>query len=168
MVASTNEPEEREFVVDSGASMHMVREKNLNSDELETMRTSRSPTTEMTANGEVQTKEEATAHVKQLDLFVKVLLLEENPGVLSLEKLCEDHWYALGSAVKNNISSKMARELIFNVCIFKSNYVTCVFLDVSAITSSTTPSSTSPSSSQGSVFDVNRYTENPVLEWKYE
>ena len=73
--ASTKEPEEREFVVDSGASMHMVSEKDLNSAELETMRTSRSPTTVMTANGEVQTREEATVYVKQLDFFVKVMLL---------------------------------------------------------------------------------------------
>ena len=35
--ASTKEPEEREFVVDSGASMHIVRKKDLNSAELETM-----------------------------------------------------------------------------------------------------------------------------------
>ena len=48
--ASTKELEEREFVVDSGASMHMVRKKDFNSAELETMRTSRSPTV-MTANG---------------------------------------------------------------------------------------------------------------------
>ena len=34
-------PEEREFVVDSGASMHLVSKKDLNSAELETMRTSR-------------------------------------------------------------------------------------------------------------------------------
>ena len=54
--ASTKEPEEREFVVDSGASMHIVRKKDFNSSELETMRTSRSPTTVMTANGEVQTR----------------------------------------------------------------------------------------------------------------
>ena len=68
--------------------MHMVSEKDLNSAELETMRTSRSPTTVMTANGEVQ---EATVYVKQLDLFVKVMLLEETPAVLSLGKLSEDH-----------------------------------------------------------------------------
>ena len=41
----------------------MVSEKDFNSAELETMRTSRSPTTVMTANGEVQTREEATVHV---------------------------------------------------------------------------------------------------------
>ena len=38
--ASTKEPEEREFVVDSGASMHMVSKKDLNSAEFETMKTS--------------------------------------------------------------------------------------------------------------------------------
>ena len=36
-------PEEREFVVDSGASMHMVSQKDLNSAELETVRVSKSP-----------------------------------------------------------------------------------------------------------------------------
>ena len=91
--ASTKEPEEREFVVDSGASLHMVSKKDFNSAELETMRTSRTPTTVMTANGEVQTTEEATVHVKQLGLFVKVMLLE-TPAVLSLEKLCEDHGFS--------------------------------------------------------------------------
>ena len=58
--ASTKKPEEREFVVNSGACMHMVNKKDLNSAELETRRTLRSPTTVMTANGEVQTREEAT------------------------------------------------------------------------------------------------------------
>ena len=52
--------EEREFVVDSGASMHMVSKKDLNFAESETVTTSRSPTTVFTANGEVQTHEEAT------------------------------------------------------------------------------------------------------------
>ena len=59
--------------------MHKVSKKDLNSAELETMRTSRSPTTVMTANGEVQTREEATVYVKELDLIVTVMLLEETP-----------------------------------------------------------------------------------------
>ena len=45
----------------------------------------------MTANGEVQTREEATVYVKELDLFVTVMLLEETPAILSFGKLCEDH-----------------------------------------------------------------------------
>ena len=64
--------------------MHMISKKDVLSAELETMRTSRSPTTVMTANGEAQKREEATVDVEQLDLFVKVMLLEETPGVLSL------------------------------------------------------------------------------------
>ena len=86
------EPEEREFVVHSGASMHMVsKKKKLNSAEKETVRASKSPTTVVTANGEVQTEEEATVYVRELDLFVTVMLLEDTPAVLSLGKLCEDH-----------------------------------------------------------------------------
>ena len=56
--ASAREPEEREFVVDSRASMFLVSEKDLDSAELEILRTSRSPTTVMTANGEVRTNKE--------------------------------------------------------------------------------------------------------------
>ena len=48
----------------------------------------------MTANGEVRTKEDATVYSKQLALFLAVMLLEETPAVLSLEKLCEDHGFA--------------------------------------------------------------------------
>ena len=54
-VASTIKPEEREFVVISGASMRMVSGKDLNSAELATVRISKNPTTVMTVNGEVQT-----------------------------------------------------------------------------------------------------------------
>ena len=80
----TLEPEKREFVVDSIASMHMVSKRDLDSTELETMRISRSP---------VQTREEATVHVKELDSFVTVTLREEIPAVPSLGKLCEYHGY---------------------------------------------------------------------------
>ena len=66
--------------------MRMVRKRDLHSAELKTIRISRNPTTVMTANGEVQTKEEATVHVNELDLFVTVMLLEETPAVPSLGK----------------------------------------------------------------------------------
>ena len=51
------------FVVDSGASMHMLRKKDLSSDEMDTLRRSRNPTTVRTANGEVQTNEETQVYV---------------------------------------------------------------------------------------------------------
>ena len=53
----------------------------------EIMRTSRNPTTVMTANGVLQTREEATDNVTELELLVTVMLLEETHAVLSLGKL---------------------------------------------------------------------------------
>ena len=61
-----------EFVVDSGASMHSLSRKGLNSAELVTVRVSRTPSEVITANGEVQANDEATVYVKDLDLFATV------------------------------------------------------------------------------------------------
>ena len=74
--------------------MHMLRRKDLNSAELDTVRVSRSPTTVITANGEAQTNEEATVYDYDLDLFVTAQILEDTPTVLSQSKLCEDHGYS--------------------------------------------------------------------------
>ena len=65
--ASTLKPEEREFVVDSRASMHMISKKDLSDAEMNTLTKSCSPTIVITANGEVQTHEEATVYVKDLE-----------------------------------------------------------------------------------------------------
>ena len=65
--ASNLKAEEREFVVDSGASMHMISKKDLNDAEMDTVTKSCSPTIVITANGEVQTHEEATVYVRELD-----------------------------------------------------------------------------------------------------
>ena len=56
--------------------MHMVGKKDLNKAELETVRISKIPTTAVIANGEVPAKEEAAVYVRDLDLFVMVMLLE--------------------------------------------------------------------------------------------
>ena len=84
------EPAEREFVVDSGESMHMLSGKNLNS----AVRVSRNPTIAEMANGQVQTNLEASVYVEDLDFDVTALL-EETPPVLSLGKLWEDDGYSL-------------------------------------------------------------------------
>ena len=91
---STLTPEEREFVVDSRASVHMISKKDLNSAELETVTTSRSPTIVITANSEVQTNEEATVYVQELGTFLTMKVLEDTPAVLSLRKLCDEHGYS--------------------------------------------------------------------------
>ena len=74
--------------------MHMLSKKDLNSAELDTIRVSRNHTTVRTVNGEKQTNEEATVYVNDLDLFLRVLILEGTPAVPSLGKLCEDHGYS--------------------------------------------------------------------------
>ena len=56
---------------------------------METLRRSRIPTV-VTANGEVQTNEEAQVFVHDLDLFVTVQILDDTP-VLLLGKLCDEH-----------------------------------------------------------------------------
>ena len=92
--ASTLKPEEREFVVDSGASMHMISKKDLSKAEMDTLTKSCSPTIVITANGEVQTHEKATVYVKELDIFLTKKVLENTPAVLSLGKLCDENGYS--------------------------------------------------------------------------
>ena len=100
--------------------MHVVSKKDLNSAELETMRISKNPTTVMTANGEALTREEATVHVKELDLFVTVLLLEETPAVLSLGNSARIMGFlTIGPAVRNHISSETARN---SIAIWRTTY----------------------------------------------
>ena len=124
--------------------MHMVSKRDLNSAELETMRTSKNPTTVMTANGEVHTREEATVYVKEFDLFVTVMLLEQTPAVLSLGKLCEDHGYTYHwTTGQTPHLSKKGKRIDGNV----SNYVPFIVPGLSASSSSTTPTPTSSTSS---------------------
>ena len=67
--ASTLKPEEREFVVDSVVSMHMISKKDLSDAEMDTLTKSCSSTIVITASGEVQTHEEAIVYVKELEIF---------------------------------------------------------------------------------------------------
>ena len=91
--ASTLEHEEREFVVDSGASMHMIRKKDLSNAEMDTLTKSCSPTIVITANGEVQTHEEAIVYVPELDIFLTMKVLDNTPAVSSFGKLCDESGY---------------------------------------------------------------------------
>ena len=81
-------------MIDSGASAHMLSKKVLSPDEMETLWRSRTLTVVVTANGEVQTKEEAQIYVHDIGLFVTVQLVEDTLAVLSLGKLCEEHGYS--------------------------------------------------------------------------
>ena len=48
----------------------MISKKDLNDAEMDTLTKSCSPTIVIAANGEVQTHEEATAYVEELDIFL--------------------------------------------------------------------------------------------------
>ena len=94
LLASTLKPEEREFVVDSGASMHMINKKDFSNAEMDTFTKWCSPTIVITANGEVQTHEEAIVYVKELDIFLTMKVLENTPAFFSLGKLCDENGYS--------------------------------------------------------------------------
>ena len=50
--------------------MHMISKKDLSNAETDTLTKSCSPTKVITANGEVQTQEEANVYVKELDMIL--------------------------------------------------------------------------------------------------
>ena len=74
--------------------MLMISKKDLSKAEMDTLTKSCSPTIVTTANGEVQTHEEAMVYVKELDIFLTMKVLENTPAVLSLGKLCDENGYS--------------------------------------------------------------------------
>ena len=74
--------------------MHMISKKDLSNCEMDTLTKSCSPAIVITANGEVQTHEEAIVYVKELDIFLTMKVLENTPAVLSLGKLCDENGYS--------------------------------------------------------------------------
>ena len=135
--ASTLKPEEREFVVDSGASMHMISKKDLSDAEMDTLTKSYSPTMVITANGEVQTHEEATVYDKDLEKFLTLKVLENTPAVLSLGKLCDEKGYS--NEWINGQKPHLIKDGIWIICNTE-NFVPIV---VPGLTSSSSASSSS-------------------------
>ena len=90
-----------------------------------------------------------------------VMLPEETPAVLSLGKLSEDHGYTYHwtSSQKPHLT-KDGKRIHCNI----SNYVPFVVLGLSTSSSTASTPTSSTSSSQDSLFDISRYTENPVTE----
>ena len=76
---STVSLDERAFSVDSAASLHVMCETDLSPEELETAEVPGLPTTVITANGSIDTTDEAVVSVKDLDTFVAIQLLEDTP-----------------------------------------------------------------------------------------
>ena len=74
--------------------MQMISKKDLSDAEVDTLTKSWSLTMVITANGEVQTYEEAIVYVKELDIFFTMKVLENTPAVLSLGKLYDENGYS--------------------------------------------------------------------------
>ena len=72
----------------------MISKKDFNSVEMDTLTRSCSLSIVITANGEVQTHEEATVYVNELDIFLTTKVLENTPAVSSLGKLCDENGYS--------------------------------------------------------------------------
>ena len=107
-------------------------------------------------NGEVQTREDATVYVKDMDSFVTVMLLEETPSVLSLGNLRGSWVYVpLNQCQKPHLTQNGKR-----INRNKANYVRFVVPGLLA-SSSTSPS---PASSTSSPQDTVISTENPATE----
>ena len=65
--------------------------KDLSNAEKDTLTKSYSPTIVITANGEVQTNEEATVCIKRLAIFLSMKVFENTPAVLLLGKICDEN-----------------------------------------------------------------------------
>ena len=83
----------RQYIIDSGASLHMVNRKSLSAKERASMRLVSSPLTLQTANGLVQAKWEVDIEIVPLKVKLKAMVLDDTPSVLSLGMLVEDEGF---------------------------------------------------------------------------
>ena len=94
----------------------MNSKTDLSDAEMDTLTKSCSPTIVITANGEVQTQEEAIVYVKELEKFLTMKALENTPAVTSFGKLCDENgnFYEWIQWSKNHISLRTEFGLICN------------------------------------------------------
>ena len=130
--------------------MHMISKKDLSDAEMDTLTKSRSPAIVITANGEVQTHEEATVYVKEFDIFLTMKVLEDTPAVSSLGKLCDEHGYSYEwiNGQKPHLITK-----IFGYSATQ-NFVLIVVPGLSMSSSSSLPSSTSMTPSRQEIHHL--------------
>ncbi|MDP7560267.1 MAG: DNA cytosine methyltransferase, partial [Planctomycetota bacterium] len=81
----------RLYIVDSGASYHMIDAAELTDKELSTKRQLKRIIRLQTANGVCEVKEDVAIYVRELRLTVRALLSSGCPPILSLGKLCNEH-----------------------------------------------------------------------------
>ena len=122
----------------------MISKKELNDAEMDTLTKSCSPTTVITAIGEVQTHEEAIVCVKELDIFLTMKVLDNTPAVLSLGKLCDENGYS------NERINGQKPHLILNGIRIQCNTENFVPIVVPGLSTTSSSSSTSPTTTVSS------------------
>ena len=110
---------------------------------MDTLTKSCSPTIVITANGEVQTHEEATVYVKELDTFLTMKVIENTPAVLSLGKLCDENGFTYEwiNGQKPHLNKNGIR-----IPCDTENFVPIVFKGLSSSSSGSSSTSRTPSS----------------------
>ena len=110
----------RRYVVDSGASFHLVDSETLTSKELASVRKLKRPIPISTANGDIELKSKCTIYVHELGEHVEAYLHEGTVAVLSLGLLCDGLgftylWKPNASPVLTKGKLKVVCDPVFNV-----------------------------------------------------
>ena len=90
----------------------------------------------------MQTHEEATVHVKELDIFLTMKVLENTPAVLSLGKLCDENGY---SCEWINGQKPHLKENGIRILCNTENFVPIVIPGLSSSSSGSSSTSRTPS-----------------------
>ena len=152
--ASTKKLEERDFVVDSGASMHMVSRKDLNSAELETVWVSESPTTVVNSQRRRAHKRRGNSACQRSGFICDGEASRRYTGS-SLTWKCEDHGFY------NHWTSGQKPHLIKHGRKMDCKTANCVPF-VAPILSTSSSSSSSPTSPTSSSQETVTPTEHPA------
>ena len=83
----------RTFILDSGASFHLISPSFMTREERKTIQKSSNPIPLSTANGTVRATDEAWVYVTELKRKVRCYILPKVPPLLSMGKLCLEDGY---------------------------------------------------------------------------
>ena len=112
---------QREYVVDSGASLHTVAFNTLSKEELKAIRYLPEPIVMETVNGETTAEEETDIYVHSLKTFVPAVVLHnDTPALLSVGNLAKDNhiyfsWHESGPTLTLPSGAVVACDLGCNV-----------------------------------------------------
>ena len=141
--------------------MHMISKKDLSDAEMDTLTKSCSPTIVITANGEVQTQEEAIVYVKELGMFLTMKVLENTPAVLSLGKLCDENGYSY--EWMNGQKPHLIKDGIRIICNTE-HFVPIVVPGLSSLSSGSSSTSKTPSKHEShSSFSSSSSSPSPTV-----